>query len=163
MKTYRKILTIIGALMLIVSIAAPASAQVTKIDYSGYECPIAEWGEPERIWYSGNIVHARGVTSALELVSGNPYVDGINYIVMNYDANTLTGDVHVYGTTKWVPYAYDDGYYEGNFTSHWSGLEGWRNAVLHGYGELNGIIVTNEGYAMDMNGCDYFTGVILIP
>jgi hypothetical protein len=109
-------------------------------------------------------VHARGVTIELELVAGNDYVDGINYGVMNYDANLVTGDVHVYGTAKLVPDAYmDTGYYEGNFSSHWSGLEGWRNAVFHGHGALDGIMVTNEGYAMDENGCDFFIGTILIP
>lgn len=163
MKTKRKVLLIIVALMLMFPVALPVSAQATQIDYSGYECPISPWGEPESFWESGNVVHARGVTFAAELVTGNDYVDGINYVVMNYDVNTVTGDVHVYGTAKLVPYAYSNGYYEGRFSSHWSGLEGWRNSVFHGYGELDGIILSNEGYAMDASGCDYFTGRILIP
>jgi hypothetical protein len=163
MKTYKKILIVVAALMLMVPMAVPASAQAIKVNYSGSECPISAWGEPERYWVEGNIVHARGVTTALELVAGNEYVDGINYVLMNYDVNTLTGEVHVYGTAKLVPHAYDDGYYEGRFSSHWWGLEGWRTAVFHGEGELDGITVTNEGYAMDMFGCDYFTGTILIP
>lgn len=163
MNTYRNMLVMVVMLILIVAIAVPAHAQATKIEYESYNCPIGAWGEPERFWVSDGVVHARGVTTQLEVVAGNEYVDGINYVVMNYDVNTKTGNVHVYGTAKWVPYAYPDGYYEGHFSSHWSGLEGWRTAVLHGFGELDGIVLRDEGYAMDASGCDYSTGTILIP
>lgn len=164
MKTCRISVILLLVVVLILPMVT-ASAKVTKIDYQGTECPIKAWEFTEPPWMTGNIQHMRGVKLELRLAANNEYLDGINYVTMDSEVNTLTGEVHAYGTARLVPDKYiGTGYYEGHFSSHWMGSEGWRNAVQQGFGALEGMTVTNNAYELDpASGCDLFTGTIIMP
>lgn len=163
--------SIVVALVLLFSlaIAAPGSARMEKVQYSGTECPI-QMGPPERVWVSEDgILHVRGVHMVNVLDSSTPYLTGTAYLVLNSETNLVTGEVHGYGTTEIHPDAYE-GTWVGRWSTHVSSegvLEGV--ATARGTGELEGLIDFNhmsspeapDPTCFGMNNID--SGTIFVP
>jgi hypothetical protein len=164
MKAYRILILIVLTFCIILLTAAPAAARATRINYEAYECPIAPWGEPERMWVSEDgVMHMRGVPLVNLLESESPYLAGTNTVNMNLDLNPATGEGHAYGTVLLAPFA-KNGTWEGRWSTHVSptGIQG--KAVVHGTGELAGMKMFNNMSNSDPNDpCDNSVGYILIP
>ncbi len=130
-------------LVLILVSAIPTSAQAERVYLTGTQCPIS-LGTPEREWISEDgVLHQRGVAMINISTSESPYLEGMSYLVANFEINLLTGAVHAYGSGETRPSAYD-GTWVGRFSTHISPegvIEG--SIVLHGTGELEGLILFN--------------------
>lgn len=164
MKTYRVRILIVLTFCIILLTAAPAAARATRINYEAYECTLGPWGEPERMWFSEDgVMHMRGVLLENLIQSDNPYLAGINRIIMNVELNPATGYGHAYGKVSITPFA-KNGTWEGRFSTHVSpdGIQG--KAVVHGTGELMGMKQYNNMSNSDPNDpCHTDTGYILLP
>jgi len=164
MKANKILILIILTLCITLSIAAPAAARATRINYESYECTIAPWGEPERMWVSEDgVMHMRGVLVVNLIESENPYLAGINRLIMNVDLDPATGEGHAYGTALLTPSA-KNGTWEGRFSTHImpTGIRG--KAVIHGTGELAGMKMFNKMSNSDPNDpCNNGAGYILLP
>jgi hypothetical protein len=56
-------------------ISAPTAARAIQINYEAYECTMAPWGEPERMWLSEDgVLHMRGVPVTNLIDSESPYL-----------------------------------------------------------------------------------------
>lgn len=164
MKVYRILILIVLTFCIVFLIVAPAAARVTRVYYEAYECTIAPWGEPERMWVSEDgVLHMRGFLVENLIVSESPYLAGINRVNANMDMNPATGEGHVYGKVLITPFD-KDGTWEGQFSTHVSpdGIQGW--AVVHGTGELSGLKQFNNISNSDPNNpCHTDAGYILLP
>jgi hypothetical protein len=164
MKAHRNLTLIVLTFCLVFLIAAPAAARATRIYYEAYECPLAPWGEPERIWISEDgILHMRGFLIENLIESESPYLAGINRVYANFDLNPATGEGHAYGKVSITPFT-KDGTWEGQFSTHVSpdGIQG--RAVVHGTGEMSGLKQFNNISNSDPNDpCHTDAGYILLP
>lgn len=164
MKAYRIPTLIILTFCITLLMAAPAAARATRINYEAYECAVAPWGEPERMWVSEDgVLHMRGFLIENLIESENLYLAGINQVYANLDLNPATGEGHAYGTVLITPLA-KNGTWEGRFSTHVSpvGIQG--KAVVHGNGELIGMKMFNNMSNSDPNDpCHNDAGYILLP
>ena len=164
MKANKILILIILTLCITLSIAAPAAARATRINYEAHECAVGPWGEPERMWVSEDgVLHMRGVLVVNLIDSESPYLAGTNTVNMNVDLNPATGYGHAYGRGLITPFA-KNGTWEGRFSTHVSpdGIQG--KAVVHGTGELMGMKQYNNISNSDPNDpCHTDTGYMLIP
>lgn len=164
MNKFRNLMLIGLTLCFILMTAAPAAARATRIYYEADECPLAPWGEPERMWVSEDgILHMRGFLVVNLIDSDSPYLAGINQIRANMDLNPATGEGHAFGTVLITPFA-KNGTWEGRFSTHVSpdGIQG--KAVVHGTGELSGMKQYNHISNSDPNDpCQTDKGYILHP
>ena len=128
------------AMVMLMAGSVPAAAKAERIYFTGQDCPIYV-GPPERQWVSEDgVLHQRSVPMTTTLTYDTPYLNGMNYLVVNMDVDLATGAVHVYGITEAHPDGIE-GTWEGHFSTHVS-PEGVINgrAVVHGTGELEGMI-----------------------
>jgi hypothetical protein len=164
MKAHRILILIILTFCLVSLTAAPAAARATRINYEAYECAVAPWGEPERMWVSEDgVLHMRGFLIENLIESKNLYLAGINRVYSNLDLNLATGEGHAYGRVLITPFE-KSGTWEGRFSTHVSpnGIQG--KAVVHGTGELTGMKMFNKMSNSDPNDpCHNDAGYILLP
>ncbi|MGE5124202.1 MAG: hypothetical protein ACM3H7_06755 [Acidobacteriaceae bacterium] len=147
----------------------PAAAQAERIYFTGEDCPIYV-GPPERQWVSEDgVLHQRGVPMFNTLEYDPAILTGTADLLANFDIDLASGAVHAYGTVEIQPEGIN-GTWVGRFSTHVSAqgvVNG--NAVVHGTGELEGMIGFNNVSSPDApdpicNGMNTnSTGYILIP
>ena len=156
------------AMLVLLASTVPAMARAERIYYTGGECPIYV-GPAEREWVSDGVLHQRGVPMTNTQTYDPPFLNGMAYLVGNFDIDLATGAVHAYGTAELHPDG-ADGTFVGIFSTHVSpeGVVDGR-AVVHGTGEFEGMISFNHVSSPDApdpacNGMNTFSdGYILIP
>jgi len=133
----RRATTILIALVVLLTMAVPASAKTNRIPFSGEDhLTVAPHGG--RMWMSDDgVVQVRGSMSEYGALYGGEFYTGDASIVVNYtlDLATMTG--RLWGTNH-----IDVDGYDGGFTGRWVAwftATGWEGRGLsHGFGELAG-------------------------
>lgn len=133
----RKATSILVALVVLLTMAVPASAKTNRIPFSGEDhLTVAPHGG--RMWMSDDgVVQVRGSMSEYDARYGGEFYTGDVSLVVNYtlDLTTMTGRL-------WGTNSIDVAGYDGGFTGKWVAWftdTGWAGRGLaHGYGELAG-------------------------
>lgn len=133
----RRATTILVAVVVLLTMAVPASAKTDRIPFSGEDhLTVAPHGG--RMWMSDDgVVQVRGSMSEYDARYGGEFYTGDASIVVNYtlDLATMTG--RLWGTNHLDVEGYD-----GGFTGRWVAWftpTGWEGRGLsHGFGELAG-------------------------
>lgn len=133
----RRATTILVAVVVLLTMAVPASAKTDRIPFSGEDhLTVAPHGG--RMWMSDDgVVQVRGSMSEYDARYGGEFYTGDASIVVNYtlDLATMTG--RLWGTNHLDVEGYD-----GGFTGRWVAwftATGWEGRGLsHGFGELAG-------------------------
>lgn len=130
----------IVALISIVLMVFPASAETTRVDFVNYNiaCTIVS----QRMWISEDgVVHIRDRVLNSVVVSNTSYHEGPGHIYGNANiTNPATGIGTYFGTLDIYPTAYPDGYWEGNWSFQITENGAQGIARLKGYGSLEGML-----------------------
>ena len=139
------VLSIIFILAMVIILAGtvPAAARAEKIPFTGEDCPETV-GLAEKQWVSGGVLHQRGVPMFNTLEYDPAFLTGTANLMANFDIDQATGAVHAYGSIEIQPDGVE-GTWVGRFSTHVS-AEGVvnGNAVVHGTGELEGMMAFNN-------------------
>ena len=163
-------LTLLLALLVGFSLAIPAGATTTRIDFEATGNTMT--GDAERSWLAGTIEHIRSQPVEGEFIF-DPAVDGLpntgdlhGSINVNFDTRTFDGRVWGEGTLE-----FDDGGFELKFAGD-VGLDGFAlvadyRGVGHGYGVYEGMqmrLTAHEliGFPGNPNTTEY-DGELFIP
>ncbi|HEX6221948.1 MAG TPA: hypothetical protein VF115_12710 [Acidimicrobiia bacterium] len=165
--TRRGRLTAAVITILILSIASPAYATTTRLEFSGVQQTIGQ-GDPGRSWVSGSIEHVRGRQlfglSIPDATTGLP--TGTTDGRLNYNLDLTTFEGRVWGA---VTIDYGDGGFEGTFSGSIGpanvpgGLLGEFQFVGHGFGNLEGTQVRAMVRELIAFGSATFDGVMFTP
>jgi len=162
----RRTTVILVALVVLLTMAVPASAKTTRIPFSG-EDHLTVDPHGGRMWISDDgVVHVRGSMSEYDARYGGEFYTGDASIVVNYnlDLNTMTG--RLWGTNHIDVDGYDGGF-EGRWVG-WFTETGWEGRGLsHGYGDLTGYqqrySLESATLAADGFNGDYIEGFTFMP
>ena len=162
----RRTTAILVALVVLLTMAVPASAKTTRMPFSG-EDHLTVDPHGGRMWVSDDgVVHVRGSMSEYDAHYGGQFYTGDASIVVdhNLDLATMTGRLR--GTSN-----IDVDGHDGGFVGTWVGwftATRWEGRGLsHGYGELTGY---QQRYSLEsanlddvgFNG-DYIEGFTFMP
>ena len=137
MKTLKNItLSVVLALVLLLSVAFTASAQANRTYFTAveYDC-FTGMGTQPRI--EGNVMHMRDVWHVNVDVSDTPEFNGLNTTIANAEINLKTGGAVIRGTLNFQPDSIS-GTWEGTWIFTGNKGKGVAQAVAHGTGELTG-------------------------
>jgi hypothetical protein len=129
-------LSVVFALVLLISLAFTASAQASRNYFTAveYDCFTGMGTEPRM---EGNVMHMRGVRHVNMDVSETPEFNGLNTTVANAEFNLNTGGAVIRGTLSFQPYGIA-GTWEGTWIFTGNRGKGVAQAVAHGTGALAG-------------------------
>lgn len=129
-------LSIVFALVLLISLAFTASAQASRTYFTAveYDCFTGMGTEPRM---EGNVLHMRDVWHVNVDVSDTPEFNGLNSTVADGEFNLKTGGAVIRGTLSFQPYGIA-GTWEGTWIFTGNRGKGVAQAVAHGTGALAG-------------------------
>lgn len=129
-------LSILLALVLVMSVAFAASAKASRTYFAAveYDCFTGMGSEP---WMEGNVMHMRDVFHVNVDVSDAPEFNGLNTTIADAEFNMKTGGAVIRGTLSFQPESIA-GTWEGTWIFTGNKGKGTAQAVAHGTGALAG-------------------------
>ncbi len=130
---------LILSLSVTILVVFPVSAKATVQPVVAFEYT-CEAKEPEKSFTSGNILHIRNQELVKRKVSSDdPLLNGWDFIFLNMELNTTTGNGTAHGTSIFVPDSMDD-IFEGTWTGKITNFVFSGHGISHGTGEFKGLI-----------------------
>ncbi|NJC98635.1 MAG: hypothetical protein C3F07_16680 [Anaerolineales bacterium] len=130
------VLSLVIALVLLVSMALTASAQANRTYFTAveYDCFTGMGSEP---WSEGNVMHVRNILHVNVDVSDTSEFNGLNSTIADAEFNMQTGGAVIRGTLSFQPETIN-GTWEGTWIFTGNKGKGVAQAVAHGTGALAG-------------------------